>query len=389
MITENHKIDLNTPNIRYHYMDNLRALAMLLGVVFHASLAYSPMMHFFWLTADQQSEAIDVFAWFTHLFRMPLFFLIAGFFSVYLIQKRGLTRFLMNRGLRVLLPFLIFLPLVLWAIIAAITWAGVHIEKPSPALYFILNSMNSEVAANQPINTSHLWFLYYLCFFYLVLLVMWMLKIIQSTALSSFMRPWVVVVIIPLILIPVFYHLPAPHPAPETLMPLLWPFALYGLFFLFGALLFKHQSLIKSLDRHLLWMLAAGIGSYVYVAYRMPAAYGTLLMAIAESFTAWYMTLSCLIMGHKWLNQKQQVVRYIADSSYWIYLIHIPVLFMVQFVFLDIQWNLWVEFLLSTLITFAIGISSYALLVRWTPIGWLLNGKRTKTKPQLPTQSEQ
>ena len=96
---------------RLHHMDNLRALAMLLGVVFHASLAYSPMLHFFWLPADNQAaEAIDVFAWFSHLFRMPLFFLIAGFFAIFLIEKRGLKGFLINRTMRVLLPLVLFLP---------------------------------------------------------------------------------------------------------------------------------------------------------------------------------------------------------------------------------------------------------------------------------------
>ena len=37
---------------RIHYMDNLRALAMLAGVVFHAAFAYSPLMHPLWPAAD-------------------------------------------------------------------------------------------------------------------------------------------------------------------------------------------------------------------------------------------------------------------------------------------------------------------------------------------------
>ena len=37
---------------RIHAMDNLRALAMLAGVVFHAALAYSPLMHMIWPPAD-------------------------------------------------------------------------------------------------------------------------------------------------------------------------------------------------------------------------------------------------------------------------------------------------------------------------------------------------
>ena len=70
---------------RLHYLDNLRALAMIGGVFFHAALAYSPVLHNLWLTADNhQSAVVDIVSWFSHLFRMPVFFVIAGFFVAYL-----------------------------------------------------------------------------------------------------------------------------------------------------------------------------------------------------------------------------------------------------------------------------------------------------------------
>ena len=45
----------STPPIRYHFMDNLRAIAMIAGIFFHAALAYSPMLSSVWLTADSQT----------------------------------------------------------------------------------------------------------------------------------------------------------------------------------------------------------------------------------------------------------------------------------------------------------------------------------------------
>ncbi|MDF3013567.1 MAG: hypothetical protein K0Q78_1771, partial [Cellvibrio sp.] len=90
---------------RLHYLDNLRALAMIGGVFFHAALAYSPILHNFWLTADtQQSGLVDIVGWFSHLFRMPLFFVIAGFFVALLVSKRGMGGMLANRAKRILLP---------------------------------------------------------------------------------------------------------------------------------------------------------------------------------------------------------------------------------------------------------------------------------------------
>ena len=95
---------------RIHAMDNLRALAMLAGVVFHAALAYSPLMHMIWPLADAgRSTVIDVVAWFLHMFRMPLFFVVAGYFSALIVARRGIGGLFRNRCARVLLPLLLFL----------------------------------------------------------------------------------------------------------------------------------------------------------------------------------------------------------------------------------------------------------------------------------------
>ena len=60
-------------------LDNLRALAMLAGVVFHAALAHSPLLAPIFPTADTSQAAwLDALLWPLHLVRMPLFFVIAG-----------------------------------------------------------------------------------------------------------------------------------------------------------------------------------------------------------------------------------------------------------------------------------------------------------------------
>ena len=88
------------------------------------------------------------------------------------------------------------------------------------------------------------------------------------------------------------------------------------------------------------------------------------------------MTLVCLIAGKALLDSASKSLRYIADSSYWIYIIHLLVLWGIQFLLLDTRWNLWIEFAIASFGTIATGLLSYILLVRKTPIGWMLNGKR-------------
>ncbi|MDB4749990.1 acyltransferase family protein, partial [Rubripirellula sp.] len=63
---------------RRHDLDALRAIAMLLGIVLHSAFSFAPIP---WIVRDsQQSEFFYYLVSFIHGFRMPLFFLISGFF---------------------------------------------------------------------------------------------------------------------------------------------------------------------------------------------------------------------------------------------------------------------------------------------------------------------
>ena len=65
---------------------------------------------------------------------------------------------------------------------------------------------------------------------------------------------------------------------------------------------------------------------------------------------------------------------------YWVYLVHLPVLFAIQYRLLDLQMHWTVKFAISTLSTLVLSLASYQLLVRHTPIGRLLNGRVPKAR---------
>ncbi|MCY4606354.1 MAG: acyltransferase family protein [Gemmatimonadetes bacterium] len=96
-----------TPLPRYHSLDRLRALMMLLGLVLHSCVSYLPFHppEIAWIYQDAQTSAFLgwLFA-FIHIFRMPVFFVIAGFFAAYLQSSRGTRAFLRHRLSRVGIP---------------------------------------------------------------------------------------------------------------------------------------------------------------------------------------------------------------------------------------------------------------------------------------------
>jgi peptidoglycan/LPS O-acetylase OafA/YrhL len=92
-------------NNRRHDLDALRAAAMLLGIALHASLSFVKLP---WVVQDSREH--DLFGLFglfvaaVHGFRMPLFFLLSGFFTAMLWRRRGLKSLLGQRVRRIVLP---------------------------------------------------------------------------------------------------------------------------------------------------------------------------------------------------------------------------------------------------------------------------------------------
>jgi glucan biosynthesis protein C len=375
---------------RYHYLDNLRALAMLSGVLFHAALAYSPLAHAFFPTADHgQSAAVDLCIWFLHLFRMPLFFLVAGFFAALLVAKRGMGGLFRNRLRRIALPFAIFWPLVHAALSYSTLHAAATVRNPSPLLELIRRLTQTQGLPEQLPGTGHLWFLYYLLLFYVLV---WSAKNFGLEKLGNLVRglsPAWVLGFLPLLLVPALASVSAPNPAPESFFPQFWAFGFYGPFFAFGYLLFGHDAMIERLRPAAPWLLAASLvlyGAFWYLLNRQsPGAQdpsASLPIAVLEAYLSVWMTVVCLIAGKSLLDRSSAVLRYLSDASYWTYLVHLPILFAIQYRLLDIELPWGIKFAASVLATFGLCLLSYHLLVRKTLLGGFLGA-------QVPVAVEQ
>ncbi len=110
----------SAPSRRWHDLDALRGFAMLLGIGLHAALAFIPS---FWPVQDRTASTdgwFDEFLVGVHAFRMPLFFLLSGFFTAMLWRRRGLAALVSHRARRVALPLLVGLV----TIIPAMDWVS-------------------------------------------------------------------------------------------------------------------------------------------------------------------------------------------------------------------------------------------------------------------------
>jgi len=378
---------------RLHYMDNLRALAMLAGVVFHAALAYSPLAHDVWPTADTGGAYwVDVLAWFVHLFRMPLFFVIAGFFAALLVRKRGIAGMMKNRAGRVLVPFLIFLPVVYGALSWLTAEAISSVRNVSPVLSWVKQVMLERGSLPLAPTVAHLWFLIYLmCFFVLVWVVDSIIELKRLASCLANLRPWALVSVAPLLLVPALASVSAPWPAPDFFLPQLWALMLFGFHFALGYLLYLRESLLDQLRPFTPFLLVSGLAAYALflasMGTRQPGLPLHVLQVTLEAYAGVWLTLCCLQAGKSWLNGRSSVMRYLADASYWVYLVHLPILFAVQYRLLDVAAGWQLKFAVSVLATSMLALASYQWLVRDTVIGTLLGGRgRTGTRGRAEFQ---
>lgn len=111
-------MDGPTTHQRRGDLDALRAFAMLLGIVLHASTSFYGSV---WPVHDsRQSAAMPLLFVTIHGFRMPMFFLLSGFFTMLVFRRRGLQALLRERVRRVALP----LGLAMVSILPLCQWLG-------------------------------------------------------------------------------------------------------------------------------------------------------------------------------------------------------------------------------------------------------------------------
>ncbi|MFY2763936.1 acyltransferase family protein [Arenimonas sp. MALMAid1274] len=361
---------------RLHYMDHLRALAMLAGVAFHAMLAYSPLMHPIFPTADRQmSPAVDGVAWALHLVRMPLFFLVAGFFAAWVIARRGGAALARQRVRRILLPFLVAWPLVWLSLSAGVVWAAENVQHPSPLLAMVRQWLAMPDAPDAPLGTAHLWFLYYLLLF---ALLHWVARTLEAgrwlDALLLRSPLWILLGL-PLLLVPALASVTAPHPAPESVLPQFWALVYYGAFFALGTGVHARADWLQTLRPFVPWLaLACGV-AYVAFLWGMKqrdaaAAYASASWPLAalEACLGVWGTLLCLWAGQRLLDRPSAVMRYLAQSAYWTYLLHLPLLFAIQYLLMDRDWAWPLKFVVGLGATLGLCLLTYQVFVRHTPL---------------------
>lgn len=117
---------------RIHALDALRAFALLLGIVLHATVSFLPgFADLDWPIIDNSPSTLLGIAFYViHIFRMTIFFLLAGFFARLMFQRQGANSFFTERAKRILIPLVVGWPVLVPLLGASMVWGTLQLGKP-------------------------------------------------------------------------------------------------------------------------------------------------------------------------------------------------------------------------------------------------------------------
>jgi peptidoglycan/LPS O-acetylase OafA/YrhL len=385
---------------RLHSFDNLRAIMMWLGIVLHVAINHTTGPSPLPWHDSQLSPLADLILVFIHAFRMPVFFILAGYFVALLAARRGYKGMLVHRLRRLALPFAIFWP-VLIVCTTVLMLVYLHLMTYGTA-GIELSLITKKSKGASPFNTMHMWFIYYLIWFCVFTAVFSpaaarvppsLRKAVDAAFRALASKGWgTLVLAIPLAIIGSSYRVGMLAPN-GSFIPNVNELVHYGLFFVFGLYLHRHQDFLFPLYTAKCWgntiagfvVFVLVLGAFkAFVANPNGIAHIETLIAFLYNLTSWLWSLALIGLFLRYFPTQNRVLRYVSESSYWVFLVHMLGTIGFGAILFSQPFGALTKMALNILATTAACLLTYHLLVRYTLIGVLLNGQRQPKRMRIP-----
>ena len=283
----------------------------------------------------------------------------------------------------------------------------------------------------------HLWFIFYLIIFYIVHLSLRPLirfpsiqKLCNWQSLIDFTvsHRWGFL-LLGVLTFPLQYLLKTAFFPPSGFNVPIVDLALYFVFYLFGVAFYRQRHLLAKLGDNAWYYFAFSVPFFILISeptdrldqsasvvtsittwtfidlgsssFVLPAVwyegifhngYQKVLIVLSRSMLCWSMCFAFIGLTHRYLSQPRKSIRYLADSAYWVYWVHLPITFKLSFMAQSVEGlnaltKSYIVLVLSSLLIFA----SYHWCVRYTWLGdYFMGCRKSKTDPnelqfKLPT----
>jgi len=396
--------ELQPAKFRFHYLDNIRSIIIVLVVVFHSILSYTQICPWWYVIDPQPIRSSVFFIVFLDPILMPVLFFISGLLAWPSYERKGGYHFMTGKFKRLIIPFL--LCTFLFSPIMPFIRESLRImsnggEAPDFLLFwldFFKNSFNIQsgaVTSSTELAINQYWFLMLLFLFFAGFsLYVWLQGRIKKSRLTFLPKvpksrtAWLGIIFAFSLLLGVIYTIICQFMDGTTWVTFggLWQFQpakvhIYLGLFLAGIYVERRKLLSGILDiaHPAVWLVVTILFTTAYfftVIKTMGIPDSSLILAIAARLLRLMFLMSCLLwlltFFHNRVNKSTLIWKELSLNSYNIYLIHMTPLVLIQFLALSWAVPSLFKFFIVSLLTFLLSYLISRFLVRKFPVMTIL-----------------
>jgi surface polysaccharide O-acyltransferase-like enzyme len=353
------------PTTRLAFIDNLRVFLVILVTVHHLAVTYGAEGSWYYYesgTDEISSIVLTLFVAVNQAFFMGLFFLIAGYFTVPSLDRKGARLFLKDRLLRLGVP-LIFYAFVINPLVSYTLAVNV---------WNYTGSLTQYLSEGGAFGVGPLWFAQALLLFTFIYMAgrHWLQPATEPTAqrqklpangaIALYALAAGVLTFIVRLAFPVGAFSPVLGMQPGHAIQ-------YVSMFAFGILAYRRDWL-SQLPEDKVWqrttialillapvILMLGVSSGGIGAFMGGFNWQALVYALLEQFLAVGLIISLLVRFRKHCNQQNDLLRALAANAYTLYIIHPPVLVLTTLWLRDLHLYPLIKFALTSLLCVPVG----------------------------------
>ena len=376
---------MSEPKTRFHAIDNLRTAMMFVVMFGHPMLPYVTVPRSFKDPAT--SVGFDAVGIFLYAFAMQVFFVTAGFTAALVRERKGVAGLWRNRLGRIFLPLLVG-----YILLTPLTRAAYDFAKAVVAGGTLAAGMDV-FAAGEWLRWSklyHLWFLLSLLLF--TALALFGARVLRGSPLASALQRLVaratasrwrtlwLTLALTITTAPAYVYGAGSGTSPWMQV------TMFG-FFAFGWLLYA--------ERDLLVRFKAGFApELIAVVLVLPLCVWStqlrlfnedtvdipigLLAGATNALVAAAMTFALLGIAGRYFDKATPASIWLGDASYWVYLVHLPIVVAAGGAFAVLDAPAIVKYLATLAVAIPLILASYRL-VAITPLGPVIAGTRKPT----------
>ena len=322
---------------------------------------------------------------------------MAGFFAALIYHKRGGAGMLRNRAERVLLPLAVGWPVLFPVFKTGFPFSSVARDSSFAAGFTAVGVYLTDGSLFERLHPMHLWFLIYLLYFYVIaLLLAEGVRLVPETwraatkrGFATLLRSrWTVVWFATPMAAALVMTATNTSVTPHAFTPDLNAILFFGTFFGLGWLLYGAREHLSVLERSAWPQTVFGVLLFglQYVGVRRALYFATghapfahILTVVNNTFVVWLLLFGITGLFLRYLRHPDPRWRYLADASYWLYLIHLPLTIWLPGWLSRLDWPAALKFVIVVGTTTAVGLVSYEYLVRRTFLNHFLGSRSAPT----------